>query len=46
MQKDSIKLSQQLLDKTKELEAKARQAPLDTVEEQLCPNCQNSLEES
>ena len=57
LQKDTLKATQQVMEKTKEIDSKnnlidklQKQAQankmLDTVEEQLCSNCRNSLEES
>lgn len=57
LQKEMLKTTQQLMERTKEVESKnalidklqkqaAANRQLDTVEEQLCSNCKNSLEES
>ncbi len=56
LHREILKAGQQVMEKTKEIEAKqatieklqkaAKQMQFDPVEEVVCPNCRNSLEDS
>lgn len=50
LQKEALKMQQQMMEKAKLLKSKedtiSKLQQLDTVEEAICQNCKNSLEES